>query len=1262
MPITRPFPSSPSRPRKLRKVTSPGPRAPVTAPRDDYATRSRGAGPMSPAPAVKPVGIGSVLTLRAGLLGSSTASSIDTLCHQVAAELEDRARALEGHAGGGFEHFGSGDPEVVRRRALVAQLLSLPTGYTASALTEPWAQSDAQTIRRIDGTDDSRTMPVIIEEAIRTLKAAGATAGAQAVERRNEGTSPLSLKQLCGLVWTYSTRPGADKGLLQSYYYQLILEERMQRNAKVNTSLADTAAEALVDGSQRFFEVDHARFSTQVLSKISDPELRARTLVDILLQFREPIDHNTEVVKDTAGGAGVQSVLEMRSYIRGLDCNSAEPTQQREYALARAVALANPFASSNAILEARHLVGKIRRMSWQLVYGEDAVQDGFRSNPYEAIHHNFSVETPKLIAAFTGDTVFGGGDPRTFCRLSDALTALKAESTTAEATLEAALAADGEIRGAFDAWSSARGSESLADRLESFLVSRCRGVLDSKSPTDGTLSAAERKHLKTGDVSAVEGEYPEKLATVARLFRTVCEALPSDRTLADHLFSARGAVPQVAEVIQHLRSPEAPRLATLASINRARAALKHALDVQPLGADRIEILRLDKQLEALTSGQLGGSVVSVGDVSTDPQRVEALGALWQALEGAVLSGMDALYDFADPMAGGGPTLQAVANRIGAQFEAGAVDLATYQATVVQAYEAVVKATERIRHYVDQRVPEVGEGKLVPNPAFLDDLIKEGPLHYARAIAQKALRVGASSAMTESRIVNPKDVTVLNPLGRVVFDRVLIAPTMADLEELRPGRADMCWVTHMDEKKMIAVGGIMSDFPGGYCHAAVYARGAGIAALSNPAISPQWTAFADGLIDDKLYYDDSGGQITMMPLSDALSEGLIAEGEAERLRPGSNRQIEYLDWSEADEAYDRIATHHVEVHVSRPTTTIQLYGTSSPIHGKGTKVLTFDELGEMGTAARALVGEKSLVLGLMSADPALKKLVPPGSAISTLRVQKLLGDAGVLESWLALWERDPSVGKITDANFLESKFYTDGSYRTEARERMSAMVRGSVADHLIGADGEPTAAGRALIDELKGNKALAACDNWIVRSSFTAEDRPGKSGAGQYDSFPNCRTDLEVLRGVIGVIASAWEYAPVENNVAEEYNLAHIWPAITVMKCLNADKSGVAISRDTDNGHRLTVSYQAVEGFGGGVESGQTQEGRIRHNGAHDLVTRADAPALVTKELSTALLEAVMKVERLFHQKVEPGRGLPVDIEWVVEGGELKLVQARTVRV
>jgi hypothetical protein len=489
--------------------------------------------------------------------------------------------------------------------------------------------------------------------------------------------------------------------------------------------------------------------------------------------------------------------------------------------------------------------------------------------------------------------------------------------------------------------------------------------------------------------------------------------------------------------------------------------------------------------------------------------------------------------------------------------------------------------------------------------------------------------------------------------------------MADLKELGAGKRDFCIVRTMDDKKMAAVGGVMSSFPGGYSHAAVYARGAGMAALSSPTVGAAWEKFVDRLTGDKMYYDDSGGQIVMMPLSVAIAEGRVTAGDVPRLAPGANREVTYLGWDEAVKAWTEIGKHAVRVHPDRPTHHVSIYTPAKSVEGLGEKCVSFDEAGPLGVNGRGLGGEKNTLLSMMAVDPELSAFIPPGSYIPTTRCFQILDDAGVLRAWRDVYDRDPEVGQIDDRNFLESRFYTDAAYRNAVREEMRTLVTARVHALFFGAAGEVSAKGKELLDELRANGKLAGFDNWIMRSSYSAEDRPYKSGAGQYDSVPNCLTDAERLEAVIIVLTAAWHEKPIENNVIEEYNLMHIAPSITAMRCLDAQYSGVALSRDTDTGYRRTVSFQAVEGFGGGVEHGVTEEGRIDEGGSRAvrLLPGRDT-SLLPPEIQRQLWDVMMKIERLFHQKVEPGKGYAVDVEWVFDKTDQKLyvVQARTVRV
>ena len=92
-----------------------------------------------------------------------------------------------------------------------------------------------------------------------------------------------------------------------------------------------------------------------------------------------------------------------------------------------------------------------------------------------------------------------------------------------------------------------------------------------------------------------------ELALVARLYRTLCESMPSAATLSENLFSARGATTQVAEAIAWHHEPTlAPRFPDMARMVRLADRIAHftapgTLEAPPSEAE----LRADESLVAL---------------------------------------------------------------------------------------------------------------------------------------------------------------------------------------------------------------------------------------------------------------------------------------------------------------------------------------------------------------------------------------------------------------------------------------------------------------------------------------------------------------------------------------------------------------------------------------------------------------------------------------------------------------------------------------
>ena len=186
----------------------------------------------------------------------------------------------------------------------------------------------------------------------------------------------------------------------------------------------------------------------------------------------------------------------------------------------------------------------------------------------------------------------------------------------------------------------------------------------------------------------------------------------------------------------------------------------------------------------------------------------------------------------------------------------------------------------------------------------------------------------------------------------------------------------------------------------------------------------------------------------------------------------------------------------------------------------------------------------------------------------------------------------------------------------------------------------TPAGEKLYAEMIDNQALADSDNWITRSSFTGEDRPGKSGAGQYESFPHLKDPVSRVEGVIGVIESTWMPEPIENNVSDEINLQHIMPSVVVQHCLNPQHSGVMISRDIEHGTRggsITSWSKALQVSKLGKEGTITASGhRVQVSYPGEENGLVDEDALKDEDSSS--------VETLFNGAIEKDAGHAVDME------------------
>ncbi len=1178
--------------------------------------------------------------------------------------------------------FGAGDPRVTNRRRAVSALLADTSGHAPVAHLADISREVAQDIAFL-----------------------------QTAERKE-----------------YTTAQRDPFGWFRPYDNHTISADKLNTELSTRLTAQARVAAEFAAGTRPYMDV--STLSVIGLASIKDPTTKANGLMDALLQFRARTDAANQ--REDAGTTridrfGLPILAEQRILLAQQELVPGDLKSERVWALLREVISSHPISSTNGIFEARNAVGSILLDQGRFAQRETSYQSptrwiwkelppGATASPYSSIHHNFSRDTPKNIALWIEEWMFPVGArvlrADCFVALVSAMVAARngdgesadryATGALTALTLSAPTYADLILRALEDAFDGegddVRDLQTAADVLRTVLQGLCQKDL---------------------------GENVEKnLEMAAATYTAVVHAQPTVDTVQAQLFRAGPAWKEVADVVVALHAQD--DALALQELGEARLALKDAVFATASGYERKELINLDANLARMTNELLGDVVEQLGTMTQPSQHSLGLLALQAGLRSALASGLHAIVDDADPAAADPLLLGRVLADIDAALAIGRVSEHGYRALMGQAHVAVTKVIQNIRAFADARAAHVAVGGVTLDPEFIDQFIKGTSLHYATAIAQKGMAVGLTEKITARRVENVEGMRVLNGIGPVVFSSVVFAENGKQLADMGTTKDQLAVLYNLEEKKMVAVGGLFVDTqhaPGGNSHLNMYAMNNGIPVVALPGLRERYAEFFDTAArEGGVYINDTDG-FTMMTVAQAYAEGLIGAGAdaLDALRPGVNRSITYLKPSADGTAFDVVHKHDAIINDKRATRMVELYIPQQHVRGVGAGVPTFAELAKLGVHGRHLAGEKGTVLALMSQHPVLGGHVPDGSVITPADIRGLLAGAAIpgarnlLDAWDDVYRADPKVGVVDDRNFRDSAFYTDARYRRRTREDLVELTRRALSKSLLDRSSSPptlTSKGQALYDNIMRNVALreAQTGSVIFRSSFTGEDRPGKSGAGQYESYvdrkcanaiygkdivdaqfealANARatSDADVfaaalaahnaflgparIDAVIGVIESCWMPEPVENNVSEQFFLKHIGPTVVVQACLTPDVSGVMVSRDVDSGARNTVTFQLVHGFGGGVDGGKATEGIIGQQPVVRFVDgepHAGGPVMVqgieiTNDDMLKLRDIVLETERFFQDTVEPGKGYAVDMEVARSGGAWQVVQARVILV
>ena len=241
-------------------------------------------------------------------------------------------------------------------------------------------------------------------------------------------------------------------------------------------------------------------------------------------------------------------------------------------------------------------------------------------------------------------------------------------------------------------------------------------------------------------------------------------------------------------------------------------------------------------------------------------------------------------------------------------------------------------------------------------------------------------------------------------------------------------------------------------------------------------------------------------------------------------------------------------------------------------------------------------------------------------------------------------------------------------------------RAAALAELRGAIQRATIDPRLLREAVKKSRALTkhSAHGVFVRSSTNAEDLPEFSGAGLYDTVANVPASPEPLsRAIRQVWASVWNLRAFNERAHFGIDHAQVFAAVLVQQGINADTAGVMVTKniyDTSNHELFTIS--ANHGLGLRTVEGRRVPEQLLYDPFEEslkVISRSDDPTRLIFAAEGGLREvpnprrgeAVLsdaKADLLGRAgvaiKQRFGADVVLDIEWLFEGDQLHIVQAR----
>ncbi|NVB83740.1 MAG: pyruvate, phosphate dikinase [Kofleriaceae bacterium] len=256
-------------------------------------------------------------------------------------------------------------------------------------------------------------------------------------------------------------------------------------------------------------------------------------------------------------------------------------------------------------------------------------------------------------------------------------------------------------------------------------------------------------------------------------------------------------------------------------------------------------------------------------------------------------------------------------------------------------------------------------------------------------------------------------------------------------------------------------------------------------------------------------------------------------------------------------------------------------------------------------------------------------------------------------------------KKIDAMLADPKWKTDAAWRKATLETLRKAI--------VDAPVDPAA-----LDVIyKRVRIKLGGKGVFVRSSSNSEDLPGFNGAGLYDTVGNVVGKKALGDALKTVWASLWNLRAVEERTAFGIDHKQAYMGVLVQVGVSATAAGVLVTKnlwDPGDDHSFTINSKW--GLGERVVQGQKLPEQIIFDPTNDgtkIISRADDPVMLVFDEKGGIKEmpapagagVILSEERAkklsnMVEKFIPvfTHGQPLDVEWVLEGEDVWIVQAR----